>query len=724
MPRTRATSHSARQEERGHETKQTLAAALPDLPRELPLLPIRDNVHFPHMIFPLFVGREKSVRALDEAGDGSQHILLVAQKQMGDGRPGAGRHLRRRHRRRDHADPESAGRHRARDAGRRRPRPHRRVHCRPSRSSRSQIEPLPPMAGHSLEAEALMRSRHGPVRADRQHRQEHPAGSRRRRCSTSTSRAASPTTSPGTCRPCASKPSRSCWKRSTRSERLQKLSVLLTKEFEILEIQKNIRNRVEKEMGDTQREFILREQMKAIQQELGERDERQSEVDEYRAKIAEARHARGGRGARPQGDRPAGKDAAPRPKASSSAPIWTGWSPCPGPRRPTRRWTSRPPKRCWTRTTTACRKSRSASWNSWPCASWPGRSKARSSASSARPASARPASARSIARALGRKFVRISPGRRPRRGRDPRPPAHLHRRAAGPHHPGPQADRRRATRSSCWTRSTRWASDFRGDPSSALLEALDPEQNTRVHRPLPGSAVRPVRRHVHHHGQPARPDPAGPARPHGGDLVLRLHRGREAADRQAVPGAQADQGERPDRKARSRFPTTRHRGRSSASTPAKRACATWSARSARSAARSPAASPRAHTSRSRIGPDELHDLPGPAQVPLRRHGGDRTRSARRPAWSTPRSAATSSPSRSRLLRGKDGRLTLTGQLGDVMKESAQAALSYVRAARPRSGHRRRVLRAHWTSTSTCPPAPSPRTAPRPASPGDRAGLAP
>ena len=38
-------------------------------------------------------------------------------------------------------------------------------------------------------------------------------------------------------------------------------------------------------MGETQREFILREQMKAIQQELGERDERQGEVDEYRAKV-------------------------------------------------------------------------------------------------------------------------------------------------------------------------------------------------------------------------------------------------------------------------------------------------------------------------------------------------------------------------------------------------------------------------------------------------------
>ena len=51
-------------------------------PSELPLLPIRDNVHFPGIIFPLFVGREKSVRALDEAMAGSEHILLMAQKQV------------------------------------------------------------------------------------------------------------------------------------------------------------------------------------------------------------------------------------------------------------------------------------------------------------------------------------------------------------------------------------------------------------------------------------------------------------------------------------------------------------------------------------------------------------------------------------------------------------------------------------------------------------------
>ncbi len=71
-------------------------------------------------------------------------------------------------------------------------------------------------------------------------------------------------------------------------ERLDKLNLILKKELEILEIQKNIRTRVEKEMGDTQREFILREQLKAIQQELGERDDRQTEIEEYRTKVLEA----------------------------------------------------------------------------------------------------------------------------------------------------------------------------------------------------------------------------------------------------------------------------------------------------------------------------------------------------------------------------------------------------------------------------------------------------
>ena len=55
----------------------------------LPLLPLRDVVVFPHMVIPLFVGRPKSIKALDVAMDAGKHILLVAQKQAAKDDPTA-----------------------------------------------------------------------------------------------------------------------------------------------------------------------------------------------------------------------------------------------------------------------------------------------------------------------------------------------------------------------------------------------------------------------------------------------------------------------------------------------------------------------------------------------------------------------------------------------------------------------------------------------------------
>ena len=53
----------------------------------LPVLPLRDVVVYPNMVIPLFVGREKSVRALEKAMNADKQILLVAQKNGADDDP-------------------------------------------------------------------------------------------------------------------------------------------------------------------------------------------------------------------------------------------------------------------------------------------------------------------------------------------------------------------------------------------------------------------------------------------------------------------------------------------------------------------------------------------------------------------------------------------------------------------------------------------------------------
>jgi len=73
------------------------------------------------------------------------------------------------------------------------------------------------------------------------------------------------------------------------SDRLNFVCDILAKEMEVLELERKINIRVRKQMEKTQKDYYLREQMKAIQKELGEKDERSSEVDELRDRIAKAK---------------------------------------------------------------------------------------------------------------------------------------------------------------------------------------------------------------------------------------------------------------------------------------------------------------------------------------------------------------------------------------------------------------------------------------------------
>ena len=61
----------------------------PVIEQIIPLLPLRDVVVFPHMVIPLFVGREKSVAAVDEALQGNRMLFLATQREVATEEPGA-----------------------------------------------------------------------------------------------------------------------------------------------------------------------------------------------------------------------------------------------------------------------------------------------------------------------------------------------------------------------------------------------------------------------------------------------------------------------------------------------------------------------------------------------------------------------------------------------------------------------------------------------------------
>ena len=258
------------------------------IPEILPLLPIREPVYFPHNIFPLFVGRDKSLRALEEARSQDRYILLVAQKQMAV----------------DDPTPEDIyevgtvaevmqvlnlpdGTVRVMLEGQARVRIKEYLQSEPF--FRVQAEVLEEVEERTAEVEALMRSVIALFQQVVELGKEIPPEALVQVVNIDEPGRLADTIIPYLhLRPKVQRLQELLETISVR-DRLEKLNLVLKKEIEVLEIQRNIRNKVEKEMGDTQREFILREQLKAIQQELGERDERGSEIDEYREKIAKAK---------------------------------------------------------------------------------------------------------------------------------------------------------------------------------------------------------------------------------------------------------------------------------------------------------------------------------------------------------------------------------------------------------------------------------------------------
>ena len=183
-------------------------------------------------------------------------------------------------------------------------------------------------------------------------------------------------------------------------ERLKLVSNFLARQIEILELKGRIQSEVKSEMDKTQREYILREQLKAIQRELGEDDPQQAEINELREKVEQAGMPEEIKTRAIKEDRPDGADPVGLARGRRH-PDLRRLADRPAVERRDRATssTSRRPPRSSTRTTTASRRSRSGSSSTSPSARSPTRSAARSSPSSARPASAR------------RRSARASPGR-------------------------------------------------------------------------------------------------------------------------------------------------------------------------------------------------------------------------------------------------------------------------------------------------------------------------
>ena len=297
-------------------------------------------------------------------------------------------------------------------------------------------------------------------------------------------------------------------------------------------------------MEKSQREFLLRQQLAAIRKELGEGEP--EGADDYRARVEAADVPDAVRAAAAPRGRQARAVQRPEPGDGVDPDLARHRARAAVARHaPTTPPTSSRPAPCSTPTTTASTRSRTGSSSTSPSA--PAAPSAASQVVGGRgsgavillagpPGVGKTSLGESVARALGREVRARRPGRRPRRGRDPRPPPDLRRCAARPHRAGHQGGRldepgRPARRG----RQGRRRLPRR--PGRGPARGARPGAEPHVPRPLPRARPGPVRRAVHRHRQRGRADPVGAAGPDGAGHPRRLHRGRQGRHRPRLPAA-------------------------------------------------------------------------------------------------------------------------------------------------------------------------------------------
>ncbi len=252
---------------------------------QFPVLPLRDTVIYPHMVAPLFVGRERSLKAVEAAMANAQRLVVIAQRDEENQDPTAddlytigtevviGRKLHM---------PD--GTTNIWVQGQRRVRVLRYIQMQPYIIA--EVTPIPETSAEDLPTEALMRAVLALFEKVVQYSRNIPDDAYV---------AAMNAEEPGWLADLvASILELSVAQRqeileiSDATERLQKISVLLASELDVLELENRIHSQVQQEVDRSQREYFLREQMRVIQNELGETDPYMQETNELKDKIAQA----------------------------------------------------------------------------------------------------------------------------------------------------------------------------------------------------------------------------------------------------------------------------------------------------------------------------------------------------------------------------------------------------------------------------------------------------
>lgn len=448
-----------------------------DIPDVLSLLPVRDVVVFPYMILPLFVGRETSIKAVEHAMTHQKIIFLSAQKNIADENP----------------EPDAIY-----EVGtyamimRMRKLPDGRVKVLVQGLGKGKIEKFtskepfyqikiskiqdvhPTTEKDGIAVEALVRT----VKE-----QLEKLVSLGRVLAPDLLMVLDEVNEPGKLADLIAsniglkvEDAQKILEVADVLERLEKVSGFLTRELDVMNLQAKIRSQARDEMTRTQREYFLREQLKAIKSELGELDSKEDELEEFRAKIEAAGMSKE---AKQEALKQLGRFEKMHPDSSESSVVRTYLETL-----------VEIPWGVHTEDTIdirkakeildedhfglekvkerileflAVRKLKSKMVGPILCFSGP-------------PGVGKTSLGKSIARAMGRKFVRVSLG-----GLRDEAEVRGHRRTYVGAMPGKiiQGLKQAKTNNPVFMLDEidKLGSDFRGDPSSALLEVLDPEQN-------------------------------------------------------------------------------------------------------------------------------------------------------------------------------------------------------------------------------------------------------